>query len=49
MGPLSPSLVNEGADGTWKRMGNKRCEEGRQDKNLIKATVLFFPKAEFIP
>jgi len=30
-------------------MGDKRHEEGRQDKSLIKATILFFPKAEFIP
>jgi len=30
-------------------MGDKRREEGRQDKSLIKATILFFPKAEFIP
>jgi len=42
-------IVNEGAEGTWKRMGDKRLEEGRQDKSLIKATILFFPKAEFIP
>lgn len=41
--------VNDGAEGTWKRTGNKRRKEGRQGKSLIKATILFFPKAEFIP
>jgi len=30
-------------------MGDKGHEEGRQDKGLIKVTILFFPKAEFIP
>jgi len=30
-------------------MGDKGREEGRQEKSLIKATILFFPKAEFIP
>jgi len=34
--------VNDGAEGTWKRMGDKRREEGRQDKSLIKATILFY-------
>ncbi|EDM16969.1 rCG48745 [Rattus norvegicus] len=28
--------VNEGAEGAWKRPGDKRCEEGCQDKSLIK-------------
>jgi len=46
LNPISKT-VNEGAEGTWKRMGDKRHEEGRQDK--IKATILFFSKAEFIP
>jgi len=30
-------------------MRDKRREEGLQDKSLIKATILFFPKAEFVP
>jgi len=38
-----------GAEDTWKRMGDKRCKEGHQDKSLLKATILFFSKAEFIP
>jgi len=49
--PVVPSCstVNQGAEGNWKGTGDKRCEEGRQDKSLIKATILFLPKAEFIP
>jgi len=34
-------FVNEGAEGTWKRMGDKR-HQGHQDKSMIKATILFF-------
>jgi len=39
---LSNSANNGVAEGTWKRMGDKRHKEGRQDKSLIKATILFF-------
>lgn len=30
-------------------MGDKGHEEGHEKKSLIKAAILFFPKAEFIP
>jgi len=49
VGGLVSGSVNDGAEGIWKRMRDKRCKEGHQDKSLIKVTILFFPKAEFIP